>query len=313
MINGFLSIDKPSGITSHDVISILRRTLKQKKIGHTGTLDPFATGVLPVALGEGTKAIQFLDESVKEYRAIMRIGISTDTLDLTGTLIKQSDCSHITPEMIYALLPDFTGMISQIPPMYSAIKQDGVALYKLARKGETVERKERSVVIHSLVIDSIALPFISFIVRCSKGTYVRTLAEDIGNLLGVGAHLTGLRRVASGNFNLDNSITLDELSSGSLPDILQGRIISINNALPSLPEFHLTEAGYVRVRNGISPVMYDFKSLPDQIPVSGKLKLLFEGELLGIGEIVKFGTGFEEFRIKLSRLFNLIYPLQAQV
>ena len=180
MIDGFLVVDKPSGITSHDVVSILRRTLHQKKIGHTGTLDPFATGVLPIALGEGTKAIPYLDESIKEYQAVMRLGIATDTLDLTGTIVSQKDCSHVTAEMIHAVIPAFTGTIMQLPPMFSAIKQGGVPLYKLARKGETVERKERGVVIHSLVIDRIALPEVAFTVRCSRGTYVRTLADDIG-------------------------------------------------------------------------------------------------------------------------------------
>ncbi|HXC93405.1 MAG TPA: tRNA pseudouridine(55) synthase TruB, partial [Geobacteraceae bacterium] len=187
---GFLAVDKPSGMTSHDVVAILRRTFQQKKIGHTGTLDPFATGVLPIALGEGTKAIPFLDESFKEYQAVLRLGISTDTLDFTGEVIAEREWGQITPEMVFATIPGFTGSILQTPPMFSALKRNGVPLYKLARNGETVEREPRRIEIQSLRIDRIDLPYVAFTVRCSRGTYVRTLADDIGEVLGTGAHLT---------------------------------------------------------------------------------------------------------------------------
>lgn len=309
MIDGFLVVDKPAGITSHDVVSILRRTLHQKKIGHTGTLDPFATGVLPIALGEGTKAIPYLDESIKEYQAVMSIGVSTDTLDLTGNVLSKRDWSHVTPEMVTSVLSKFTGTIAQIPPMFSALKRDGVPLYKLARKGETVERQERSVEIHSLAIDLISLPQIAFTVRCSRGTYVRTLADDIGEALGVGAHLSALRRTASGSFSLAHSFTLDELSATSINDLLQRRLITIRQALSGLPEFHLTAAGSKRIKNGIAPVLDDFESLPGQILESGRVKILFDDELLAICDLLPKDHDSDVLRMKLVRVFNLLSPL----
>jgi len=313
VIDGFLVVDKPSGITSHDVVSILRRTLHQKKIGHTGTLDPFATGVLPIALGEGTKAIPYLDESIKEYQAVMRLGISTDTLDLTGTIISRKDCSHLTAEMIHAVVPDFTGTIVQLPPMFSAVKQGGVPLYKLARKGETVERKERVAVIHSLVIDRISLPEVAFTVRCSRGTYVRTLADDIGAALGVGAHLTELRRTISGSFCQNSAISLDELSRPDLDKLLQERVVSIRKALAGLLELNLTEAGCKRIRNGITPTLNDLEPLAGQLPDSGRLKLLFDGELQAVCDILPHEDGVLCSGLKLCRVFNLLSPLHAPV
>lgn len=313
MIDGFLVVDKPTGITSHDVVAILRRTLAQKKIGHTGTLDPFATGVLPIALGEGTKAIPYLDESIKEYKAILRLGISTDTLDLTGTVISQRDASHLHPEDIQGIIPAFIGNICQIPPMYSAVKQGGVPLYKLARKGETVERKERSIEIHSLIIDRIALPDVAITVRCSKGTYVRTLAEDIGEALGVGAHLTELRRTGSGIFVQASSLTLDELSLMSRDDLLNKRLVSIRSALDHLPELELNDAGCKRLRNGIAPTLADLLHVsPGQLH-QGLVKLLFNGVLQAMCEVIDSGPSCESFRTKLVRVFNLLSPLQSQV
>lgn len=313
MIHGFLVVDKPSGITSHDVVSILRRTLKQKKIGHTGTLDPFATGVLPIALGEGTKAIPFLDESIKEYQAVMKLGVATDTLDLTGSIVSQKDPSQLTAEMVHAVIPAFIGTVLQLPPMFSAIKQGGVPLYKLARKGETVERKEREVVIHSLVLDWIALPEIAFTVRCSRGTYVRTLADDIGQALGVGAHLTRLRRTASGCFTQADAFTLAELSSTDPEKLLQRKFISINQALAHLPELHLTESGCRRIRNGIAPVPDDIESGSWQLPDAGRAKLLFAGELQAVCDILPAGQTASVVRMKLCRVFNLLSPLHATI
>lgn len=313
MIDGFLVVNKPSGITSHDVVSILRRTLHQKKIGHTGTLDPFATGVLPVALGEGTKAIPFLDESVKEYQAVMRLGVSTDTLDLTGNTVLQRDCSHLTPEMIHAIVARFTGNILQLPPMFSAIKQGGVPLYKLARKGETVERKEREVVIHSLVIDRISLPDVAFTVRCSRGTYVRTLADDMGEALNAGAHLIELRRKASGSFLLENSVSLDELASADIDALLQEKLINIRQALSGLAEFDLTESGCKRIRNGIAPVPADLESLSAMNLHPGRVKLLCNGALQAVCDIFPTAQRPECFEMKLCRVFNLLSPLHGSV
>ena len=198
MNNGFFVIDKPAGITSHDVVSRVRRILGTKKVGHTGTLDPFATGVLPIAVNDGTKVIPFLDEGYKTYEALLRLGVTTDTLDMTGAVLSEADPSCITREQLLSLLSEFTGSISQIPPMYSAIKQGGQPLYKLARQGLEIERKARDVEIYSLELLSFNLPFAAICVVCSRGTYVRSLADDIGRRLGCGAALQELRRIASG-------------------------------------------------------------------------------------------------------------------
>lgn len=310
MIDGFLVVDKPSGITSHDVVAILRRTLKQKKVGHTGTLDPFATGVLPIALGEGTKAIPYLDESIKEYRAVMRLGIKTDTLDLTGNVVLQRDWAHVTHEMILAVIPGFTGNILQMPPMYSAIKQDGVPLYKLARKGETVERKERPVEIHSLTIDRIDLPEIAFTVRCSRGTYVRTLADDIGEALGTGAHLTELCRTASGSFLQADAVSLDQLAVLVPRNQLNDKLVSISTALAGLPELVLTAGGCKRIRNGINPTLNDLESAQLQQLPAGRAKLVFDGTLQAVCDVFAAADGTKPVNMKLVRIFNLLSPLQ---
>lgn len=311
MINGFLVVDKPSGITSHDVVSILRRTLRQKKIGHTGTLDPFATGVLPIALGEGTKAIPYLDESIKEYKAVMRLGVKTDSLDLTGSVIQERDISHIQPDDVNSVMSLFTGDIKQIPPMFSAVKQGGVPLYKLARKGETVERKERSVYIHSLQIDRISLPEVAFTVRCSKGTYVRTLADDIGDELGVGAHLTQLTRSASGLFHLTDAITIDGLTSN--PQLIDIKLVSICKALGQYAEIELTESGFQRLRYGIAPTVNDLSIDGNLLTEHNRVKLLYRGVLQAMCDVLHPESPSVAVKMKLERVFNLLSPLQPQI
>lgn len=313
MIDGFLVVDKPAGITSHDVVSILRRTLKQKKIGHTGTLDPFATGVLPIALGEGTKAIPFLDESIKEYQAVMKLGVATDTLDVTGKVVAGKDPSHLSAADVHNVFPLFIGAIMQLPPMFSAIKQGGMPLYKLARKGETVERTAREVVIHSLVIDRLDLPEISFTVRCSRGTYIRTLADDIGQALGVGAHLTRLRRTASGCFFEEDAFTLAELSAADPEKLLRQKFIPINKALAHLPELQLTDSGCRRIRNGINPGADDICADGVKLPERGMVKLLFAGQLQAIAAILPEAAATGACKMKLCRVFNLLSPLHAPI
>lgn len=306
MLDGFLVVDKPSGITSHHVVAILRRTFGQKKIGHTGTLDPFATGVLPVALGEGTKAIPFLDESVKEYRATMCLGISTDTQDLEGEVLQEREWSHVTPAMVDDLLPLFRGEIMQVPPMFSALKRDGVPLYRLARRGETVEREARRVVIHSLSIDRVQLPELTFTVRCSRGTYVRTLAHDLGEALGCGAHLLQLRRTASGSFTLANAFTLEHLAAASPGEIAARHFIPIREALSHLPELELSDRGYSRVRNGMAPGEDDLES--GVFPPAGQVVLGYRGVIAAVAEVVA-PDGRQERFLRICRGFNQVYPL----
>ena len=279
-MDGFIVVDKPAGITSHDVVSIMRRLAGMKKVGHTGTLDPFATGVLPVALGEGTKAIPFLDESVKEYHAVMRLGESTDTQDCTGTVVRRGESQEILSASIEGAALNFIGPGSQVPPMFSAVKRNGVPLYRLARKGEEVHREPRQIVIHALTIDRIDLPDVAFTVSCSRGVYVRTLASDLGDMLGCGAHLIQLRRTASGPFGLGDACSLEKLGVAAGNGSLSSLVIPCCTALAQLRDLCLTARGAERVASGIAPDPADLESIPDGHFRQGERMLLSRGGML---------------------------------
>jgi tRNA pseudouridine55 synthase len=303
-MDGFIVVDKPAGMTSHDVVSVVRRLAGMKKVGHTGTLDPFATGVLPVALGEATKAIPFLDESVKEYRAVMRLGETTDTQDFTGSVVRRSAWQGVTGGGIEETVRLFLGRGSQIPPMYSALKRDGVPLYRLARKGEEVLREPRQIDIHSLVVDRIDLPDVAFTVTCSRGVYVRTLASDMGDRLGCGAHLVELRRSMSGPFCLDQAISLEKLSGVAARNELPGLLISCHGALTHLRTLPLNDRGAARVVCGIAPDQADFAALPDEAPVRGeRFRLARAGSLLAVAEATAEEWPGDGAKLKLLRVF----------
>lgn len=219
--NGALIVDKPAGITSHDVVAITRRALKQKKIGHCGTLDPMATGILILVLGKGTKLQDKLMAEVKEYTGTIHLGVETSSLDKEGDITKTSPIGDYSDSDISDAFDQFMGDFNQIPPMVSAIKKDGVRLYKLAREGKTIERPPRSVSVYEYEITKISLPEIQFRVVCSKGFYVRSYAHDIGNILGCGGHLSELRRTKSGNFTTEDCICLEDLRSGDEKEITQ--------------------------------------------------------------------------------------------
>jgi tRNA pseudouridine55 synthase len=212
---GFLNINKGLNLTSHDVVAKVRRGLKLNKVGHAGTLDPLATGVLIVCVGNATRLSEYAMASTKRYVAKVQLGAVTTTYDREGEIVRQMDASHITHSDVEAVLPQFMGEIDQIPPMYSAIKQSGKKLYDLARAGQTVEREARRVTIESLQILRFEPSELELDVVCSAGTYIRSLAYDIGGVLGVGAHLTGLTRTASGAFTLENAVTLETLLESS--------------------------------------------------------------------------------------------------
>jgi tRNA pseudouridine55 synthase len=212
---GFLNIHKARGLTSHDVVAKIRRVLKLKKVGHAGTLDPLATGVLIVCVGNATRLSEYVMASTKHYTAQVHLGVTTDTYDAEGEVIAERDASNITLGQIETALKPFLGAIDQIPPMYSAIKQGGKKLYDLARAGQVVEREARRVTIEALTVRNVALPEFDLDVVCSAGTYIRSLAYDLGEVLGVGAYLAGLSRTASGAFTLENAVTLDELLQSS--------------------------------------------------------------------------------------------------
>jgi len=289
VVDGFLIIDKPAGITSHDVVSRVRRILKTRKAGHTGTLDPFATGVLPVAVGEGTKAIPFLDEGEKEYEAIILLGTVTDTLDYTGAVLQEADWSTVTASSLQESMATLTGTISQIPPMYSAIKQGGQPLYKLARQGVEVERQPRQVTIHTFKLLACDFPALTVRVRCSRGTYVRTLADDLGRLLGCGACLSSLRRTVSGPFRIADAITLEQLEHCAEHGELQGQFIGPLAALTHLPEIVLTHEQTIKVSHGITP----------ELPVDVEIcRLSYEQRLRAVAQRKPDG------RMMLQRVFH---------
>jgi tRNA pseudouridine55 synthase len=231
IVSGILLIDKPAGLTSFEVVRRARRALQIKKIGHLGTLDPFATGLLPLCLGEATKLVPFLLPEPKTYRATVKLGVETDTLDLTGTVTAQSD-GRPSPAEVYGAAARFRGEIEQLPPMYSAVHHQGRRLYELARRGETVERKPRRVTIYELKVEEVAGDTVTLTVECSQGTYIRTLAADLGQALGCGAHLAALRREAVGTFRVEEALPLAALSAS--PEEVQSRIIPLKDCLPGL-------------------------------------------------------------------------------
>lgn len=287
MINGFVVIDKPAGITSHDVVSRVRRILGTRKVGHTGTLDPFATGVLPVAVNDGTKAIPFLDEGHKTYEALLHLGVTTDTLDMTGATLSESDPSSITTEQFTSSLADFTGAISQIPPMYSAIKQNGQPLYKLARQGIEVDRKARDVEIFSLELLSFNLPYAAIRVVCSRGTYVRTLADDIGRQLGCGAALQELRRTASGPFRIEDAVTLADLEAAAVEGRAETLCLSPMAALGHIPDIPLSDVGMEGLRFGRAPSWKaTLLETPLDFSVETAVRLTSDGTLAAVAMLV---------------------------
>lgn len=302
MINGFVVVDKPAGITSHDVVSRVRRILGTRKVGHTGTLDPFATGVLPIAVNDGTKAIPFLDEGVKCYEALMQLGVATDTLDMTGSVLREGDFNAVSAHQLQGIFKRFTGPILQIPPMYSAIKQGGQPLYKLARLGQEVERAPRPVDIHSIVLLSIALPFVSIRVVCSRGTYIRTLADDIGATIGCGAALKELRRTASGPFEIGAAHTLEALERAVLEGSLPSLCVSPFASLSHLPDIELTGAGVSKISFGRSPLWDETTTQAFQLPDGTDLvRLSQNGILIAVAHLVAGNEG--QPVIVLKRVF----------
>jgi tRNA pseudouridine55 synthase len=224
--DGVLLVDKAEGMTSHDVVALIRRKLEIKKVGHCGTLDPIATGLLLLTLGRGTKIQDLLMSEDKEYAGTLTLGISTTTQDRQGEVVDQREVPALGEKEVRAAFEKFRGDFYQMPPMVSAIKHGGVPLYKLARQGKVVERKPRLVHVYRYSIDRIALPQIDFSVLCSKGFYVRTYAHDIGEALGCGAHLKSLRRWKSGRFNVDRAITVDAIKTAPREEILS-RILTL--------------------------------------------------------------------------------------
>ncbi len=249
--DGLLIVDKPADWTSHDVVAKARKLCHTKRVGHTGTLDPFATGVLVLCLNRATRLVQFLTGEDKEYLATMRFGFATDTGDLTGTpLAPATSTAHLNEDLIERALTAFRGTITQIPPMYSAKKIGGVKLYEMARRGEQIERAPITVEINHLSLETpLDNNECTIRVTCSSGTYIRTLAEDIGKQLGIGAHLTALRRTRAGNCDLSRAHTLAQLATLIEEGKLSEAMISMNDAL-TFPEVQLSEAEQQLIAHG---------------------------------------------------------------
>lgn len=257
MINGVINIYKIKGFTSHDVVAKLRGIMKQKKIGHTGTLDPDATGVLPVCLGSATKLCDMLTEKEKEYIAKVQLGVITDTQDMTGMVLSEHEV-NATEEQVREAIQSFVGQYEQIPPMYSALKVNGKKLYELAREGKEVERKARPVTIHYIEIMEMSLPQLTIKVGCSKGTYIRTLCHDLGERLGCGAAMAALERTKSGQFSLDSAITLAELeeklnsSIENRAEIIESLVIPVDKMFSEHQELRVLPQWERLIQNGNS-------------------------------------------------------------
>ncbi len=245
MYNGIINVYKEKGYTSFDVVARMRGICGQKKIGHTGTLDPDAEGVLPVCLGKATKVCDMLTDSDKVYRAVMQLGVETDTQDMTGTVLKTGETSELTELEVRETILEFQGEILQVPPMYSALKVNGKKLCDLARAGVTVERKARPVTIYEIQVDSLELPYVTMTVSCSKGTYIRTLCHDIGQKLGCGAAMKSLVRLQAAGYRIEDAYKLDKLQelkeNGTLKDVVTPieHVFEVYPVLTAKPEFDL--------------------------------------------------------------------------
>lgn len=301
-MHGLLVIDKPRGVSSHDVVRRVRRLCGTRRVGHGGTLDPLATGVLVVAVGEGTRVLQFFLDEDKAYRATFRLGEVTDTQDSEGTVLSTAPFDGVTPAQVEEACAAMVGTIEQIPPMYSALKKDGVPLYKLARQGQEVERQARVLQIRSLKVCEIDLPSVTIEVECSKGTYIRTLCHDIGAALGCGAHLTALRRIASGRFTEAQAAGLDALEAlaaegGQLP------LLGPAEALQGWPGVEVSEEAARRLRDGVPPTLEEAPAV--QGLGEGRQVLLLEsGRLLAVARFAPSRQKERRGDYELVRVFN---------
>jgi tRNA pseudouridine55 synthase len=281
-IHGILLLDKPAGRSSNHALQDAKRIFSARKAGHTGSLDPFATGMLPICFGEATKTAGFMLEADKVYRATARLGVATSTGDIEGEVERELLVPELAESDIMDALSGFEGEIEQVPPMYSALKYQGQPLYKLAREGREVERKPRKVTIHELALESWDAPVLTFRVNCSKGTYVRTLAEDIARSLGSCAHLESLRRLSVTPFLEADMVTMDDLTSAQETGTMADLLLPIDAGLLHWPGIEITEGQSARFRNG-NPVIVDGLE-------SGMVRVYSqEGGILGIGEAMTDG------------------------
>lgn len=254
-MDGILNIHKPSGKTSFGVVSVVKQLIRERRVGHAGTLDPMASGVLPVCFGKGTRIVEFLLEASKTYYAKIELGLATDTYDAKGNTTRLGDYSNINKEQIEQSLDQFRGFIHQIPPMFSAIKYNGKRLYQFAREGISIKRKGRTTYIYSLELLDYKPPLITIKIECSRGTYIRTLAHDLGELLGCGAHLRKLVRLSYGPFKIESAISLNKLEDAFLNNNWQRFIYPLDTVFHNFPRVIVTYEQEQTIKNGSSVVM----------------------------------------------------------
>lgn len=297
-MNGVLIINKPMDFTSFDAVAVTRKVSGQRKLGHTGTLDPNATGVLPILLGVATKAQDILPNHDKEYEAELKFGIETDTLDIWGTVLKEEK-SEVSAEAFEEILENFRGDIMQVPPMYSALKQNGQRLYDLARQGIEVKREARPVIIYKLEtvnFDEVQQTA-KIRVACSKGTYIRSLIDDIGKALGTVAVMTSLCRTKACGFSLTESISMDELKSLTADDI-KARLLPVERLFESYRAVTVSEAQSVRFKNGGALGLERLRALPEDATEGEIFRVKFVDKFLGLGII-------KETELKIFKNFNI--------
>ncbi len=287
IMNGVLIINKPSGISSNKVGQEIKRIFSVEKAGHLGTLDPLATGVLPLFINEATKLVHFLSFQQKEYIAEMRLGIETETQDIQGNIISQTDNVKFEKRRIKEVFDEFTGDIYQTPPMYSAIKHKGIPLYKFARKGLNLPRSSRAVTIFDIDILSIRIPYVLFRVVCSSGTYIRTLCSDIGSRLCCGAHLTRLERIRNGNFHISSSITIEDCIKNGKSSIEESHLLSPCEVLTGMSEVRVDEPFYIWIRNGNFIKASDIEgfNVPD-LKAGQLIKIVVKGKLGAVAQVL---------------------------
>jgi tRNA pseudouridine55 synthase len=294
-LDGIILIDKPGGITSAEVVRRIKARVKPSRVGHLGTLDPFATGVLPIMVGEATKLAPMLEGGEKVYAGIIKLGVETDTLDRDGKVVREAPVPAIDADRLAAIAKQFTGKIDQVPPVFSAIKREGVRMYKLARKGNPEELEPppiRTIEIKGLALELIVADEIRFVATCSPGTYARALARDIGIALGTVAHLKELRRTKSGHFAIAHAITLDDALNISADQ--SGRLIGLREALPDLAELNVDDEAEKLLRNG------DPRALEGRVPAGTEMfKVIHEGQLIAVAKATSRVTAI------IVRVFNV--------
>ncbi len=297
-MDGIILIDKPSGITSAEVVRRIKAKVKPSRVGHLGTLDPFATGVLPIMVGEATKLAPMLEGGEKVYKGVIKLGAETDTLDRDGKVVREAPVPMIDAGRLAAVATQFSGKIDQVPPVFSAIKREGVRMYKLARKGNPEELEPppiRSVEIKQLSLECLSPDEIRFVATCSPGTYARALARDIGIALGTVAHLKELRRTRSGHFAIADAISLDDALNIAADQ--SGHLIGLRDALPDLAELNVDDEAEKLLRNG------DPRALEGRVPAGTEMfKVIHAGQLIAVAKATSRVTAI------IVRVFNLGNP-----